>query len=908
MRLSKKDLETLSILTPSLSKRVQDQLLAQLPPTQAKKLSRTLSMLNNNTAQQPPDGSSSKAFRRSQSTARDSDAGWESRSTRASSVARDIISPPLDYKSYKFPYYSEIKGSSNNNKSYSSSSSNYESLPNRTSPSREFGRPPSGCFSPPPDLTRRRSSTRRISRFLRPDFYETPKETDSAFVREKKEREAETQRVLREIRERSRDRSQSRNRESESAKPEEKKEAKFVNDKEQLRHLLNTVDSNIENLENQIRRRRSMSRDIFDGEDNPIKLTDRILDDLHNITLLQKQVSRESSVAKQEIREKTPPAEVTKPKTKKVSKLVRPKSYPSKDPMLKVYKQKSSDGILEAAENIPEPPRQKTPPKPSSPPPKEVVVEPAVKKMVKKKIIKKDSSTTPSTTDSEKKTKKVVKKKIEKPVPEEPKEEVVVVLPVKEKSPEKKPTKGFLTTIQQKFERFRESTKANREAKKLIKENGSQELVANTEEPPEPQVECSSKIDAVIRTLRERSVARETGITESNLIKRAVSVEDMPDAGVNRVLGIFKKIEKGPKSVKSSSYIPSLSANEVVVPRERPKSAAFVIKNPEMKFTCPDCEKETVQKREKSTNSIEKERLKNNRKGLMLDLEKNGHSLTASNISYPPPPPPLLETPSYENIANFSAESQSSSTNIVSQGPDDLYDDWSSTCSDDHLMMSSATSLSPRISRFSQHVDEPNNENVLDRIRRRSFFPRFNEKKNRRVSSIVGPAARDYYATAPTAPSAVTTSTTPSTLRSTSKSRPTTEYNRSQTTSLDAYRSSAAKYDYTRSSPRYGGSSYETSSSGTSSLYSSFRRPSYVNGSGGSSAIDSYATIGRKTRPYEHRTVSLLEGGLSRRETEMGLERDDVLRLVFEYLMNGTINNLMSETLKIYKFKQRKFI
>ena len=36
LRLSKKELETLSNLTPSLSKNLQDQLLAQLPPTQAK--------------------------------------------------------------------------------------------------------------------------------------------------------------------------------------------------------------------------------------------------------------------------------------------------------------------------------------------------------------------------------------------------------------------------------------------------------------------------------------------------------------------------------------------------------------------------------------------------------------------------------------------------------------------------------------------------------------------------------------------------------------------------------------------------------------------------------------------------------------------------------------------------------
>lgn len=44
LRLTKKDLETLSTITPNLPKHFQQQLLAQLPPTQARKLSRTLSM------------------------------------------------------------------------------------------------------------------------------------------------------------------------------------------------------------------------------------------------------------------------------------------------------------------------------------------------------------------------------------------------------------------------------------------------------------------------------------------------------------------------------------------------------------------------------------------------------------------------------------------------------------------------------------------------------------------------------------------------------------------------------------------------------------------------------------------------------------------------------------------------
>ena len=63
LRLTKKDLETLSSLTPSLSKSLQEQLLAQLPPNQAKKLSRTLSVQNGNGSSE----NTSQVYRRSMS-------------------------------------------------------------------------------------------------------------------------------------------------------------------------------------------------------------------------------------------------------------------------------------------------------------------------------------------------------------------------------------------------------------------------------------------------------------------------------------------------------------------------------------------------------------------------------------------------------------------------------------------------------------------------------------------------------------------------------------------------------------------------------------------------------------------------------------------------------------------------
>lgn len=43
------------------------------------------------------------------------------------------------------------------------------------------------------------------------------------------------------------------------------------------------------------------------------------------------------------------------------------------------------------------------------------------------------------------------------------------------------------------------------------------------------------------------------------------------------------------------------------------------------------------------------------------------------------------------------------------------------------------------------HSMPSDSESIIDRIKRRSFYCRFNEKKPKRTSSIVGPAAREYY-------------------------------------------------------------------------------------------------------------------------------------------------------------------
>ncbi|XP_065080909.1 uncharacterized protein Nuak1 isoform X3 [Ochlerotatus camptorhynchus] len=1149
LRLSKKDLEALSSITPSLSQRVQEQLLAQLPPQQAKKLSRTLSMQNGNSVASSY-SSINRSYKRSSSSSGghtaedsrdsitptndmfDSDAylqkrssNKQDRSSRSSSNSRDIVSPPPlpppnfndDYgtsSSSRFPYanesherfrtyekYTPYATNSQNDSEHERSKSLeydkklscYEPLPPRTSclsPTNErYGRPPSGCISPPPMSSSSgyssQRSTRRISRFLRPDFFDPPKESSD---QEKQKRELETQNILREIREKSHERSVDRSCKSEYAAEKGSDRLNYfmqkyhkdysTDDSNQYRY--NNYERN-ENLElkevHDQRNRRSVSRprEVVDtnvATFNKITATssfaDKILDELHSLAVLQnitqetapsKSRSREiiaEEVAPEVIKRSTPerssttncvecngsaskqseeinptnvsskvpdepltepiatskvvkvkkvkvkpkldadgnPITVTVKKIKKVvkssaeatpavtpvedtrdedkslteklrivkkeSKLVRPKSYPSKDPEpLKLVtpttsEQPSSDftttprnesdpsacstpsnvtttitPVVKIARPKSFPSSKLTPPKEiklpknvtDTPPLNAIIEQPEEKKLLKDTKDKTPPKTStvntstasetttsaavPGTTKKVRKVIRIVKKStasksdsttkcsseektikesatVTKPVSEvkeikEKRVEIVSPEPIqkvpkeKSKSPEKKVKQGFLASIGQKFEKFRESSKMTKEkktnaddkaaesateqptvrknndsaAETLKKEKKKSQSVTNASSIPddapvsEEKNTRKSRIDKVIRNLREMSVPRAPVLTESNLIKRAVSVEEMP--------GTFNKcsVNKSSSHISTMDISATLNALESVIvqrdsrmtpaaeepEKERPKSGSFVSKIrkpyngarsdtlltmteqecksngtvPEkhnggyqthipVKYCCPDCNKEDanndVTKRHSSTltdaknhSQDEKERTRTSRRALTLDFSKLGGSRNVqnnnNNYSYPPPLPSDIVpnsnhvsttnnnnntmnmnmlTPSYDSITNYSSGSRSSpyddcnssSTFMSPSEEHELYFDNWSICSDDHNNMLSA---SPSISRLSKltYVNsvspvDNDSESVIERIRRKSFYTRFNEKKPRRVSSIVGPGStKEYY-------------------------------------------------------------------------------------------------------------------------------------------------------------------
>ncbi|XP_038104672.1 uncharacterized protein LOC6034748 isoform X3 [Culex quinquefasciatus] len=1101
LRLSKKDLEALSSITPALSQHLQDQLLAQLPPQQAKKLSRTLSMQNGNnaanrlykrslssSASRATTVDTSESYQPSES--RDSvtptnelysqkrfSNSKSERNSRSSSNSRDVTSPPPlppptfndDYgtSSSRFPYTNENHERFRTYEKYTPYSINpYNDIPeqdqsksldfdkrasyydsSRTSclsPAGEgYSRPPIGCISPPPNssssgYSSQRSTTRRISRFLRPDFFDPPTDPNE---QDKAKKEQETQKVLREIREKSREKSVDRHHNSDCNIEKSSDRLSYFMEKYRKENIGddNRTNETLELLRDarDSRNRRSISkpRDIVDSSvaimNKTDSFTDKILDELQNLTIRQKSMPTKSKSkeliiadtaletntkrnsyenciectmnAKQQddpllddpltepittkvvkVKKVKPkpkldadgnPITVTVKKVKKVikpatdvpivetipadtpnddksekiktikreSKLIRPKSYPCKDPEnVKVEKPPtdqpatpaevkaslgadSSQSTTTAATPTSKIARPKSFPSSKLTPPKEikllkniineeqkldnssVVKEPtppttaiAVKtsnkvaadgqtaaitpegstKKVRKviRIVKKSTKSDTSTKSSSEENKATTIVEVK-----EPKEKsVTIVSPTlsektvkdKSKSPEKKLKQGFLASIGQKFEKFRETNKSNKEAKKIaaadnktqeeVGESASQVEVTKKEKKKSPgatnaaanvPVEVAakdeagtsnreSKIDKVIRNLRELSVPRAPPLTESNLIKRAVSVEEMP--------GTFNKygVTKSSSHINTMDTAATLNALESVIiertnklvqdeeqQKERPKSANFVSKlrkpyngtrsdtvltmteqqqpskssipksdklnggnattNIPVKYSCPDCNKEDSNHENTRKHSFtlcdarnlsldETDRVKTNRRALTLDFSKlqDGRKVRTNNnnYSYPPPMPSEMSsmngtstsitshnknnnnyinmlTPSYDSITNYSSGSRSSpyddcnssSTFMSPSEEHELYFDNWSICSDDHNNMLSASPSVSRLSRltYMNSVSPVDNdsESVIERIRRKSFYSRFNDNKSKsRVSTLMGSgSSKDCY-------------------------------------------------------------------------------------------------------------------------------------------------------------------
>lgn len=737
LKLSDEDALALSYLTPGLSKRIQQQLLAQLAPSEARKLSRTLSMRNRSEENTPTCDSRNSVDRLSSTLPRrfsvetstpklkepksflpvksrireeyspDVDSknnNYVPDSYRRSSVTRSVSlrEPKVEYKSSRSPESSERSDYSyglgdSATKRYTSDSlsptrySRYSpessSLTKYLSPSKYLDSPRS--YTPSILETERAKSEirqpttgKRVSRFLRPDFFETPKE-ENVFLKEKKEREMETQKVLKEIRDkRIKNRINMRRERSRSRDGRNTEQPDLETDA-----ILKNVSDNIKNLESSV-------KTVPNYVNLPAVDDKTILHNYVNVPVLKIEEDKKPEI----------PNYVNVPavaiKKDRVSKLARPKSYPVDSSI--IAKEKA------ALEVVPE-------------------------KETKSKIGRLKKPTT-----------------------------------IKKDSPEKENKNKFLQSIEKKITKLRSlsntPTNDDSEEKKMA-------------------VEKKSSVENAIKRLREQSLPRNLDhITESGLIKRAVSVEDMTTDGgpktlqasrksVTKILGLFKRYEerdkkkgekvekvkkskngasnvmsgkdnpqpdknKSDKSKKESVEIKKPNSNGAVKP-ERPKSLLFD-QSKHFQRNYSGAKSDTTINDQKPKPS----RLPVNsfRRSLNLDNENSINNNKTPECNNKPDRrtlkleltkiEPSDECSSSKENRNSLTTTDDSSTFLSPCDDNDMScDSWS--VSSDYRQNELTSPVSPNGYVYSG--DE--GESVIDRIRRKSFYSRFNEKKRPRKSS-----------------------------------------------------------------------------------------------------------------------------------------------------------------------------
>ncbi|CAK1604005.1 unnamed protein product [Parnassius mnemosyne] len=401
---------------------------------------------------------------------------------------------------------------------------------------------------------------------------------------------------------------------------------------------------------------------------------------------------------------------------------------------------------------------------------KKVDSETSNKKTVKKKIVKKVSLKSKSdlignqeSTDVNNSTekKKVVKKVKQKSMDDNPKELTIV----------KK--KSVLQSIGHKLEKLA-SSKSNSPEKASHGSIGSDD---------------SKKESKLSRMQREQSVPVTTDPpTESNLIKRAVTLTDVAalenknvinqnKTTVSKVLGLFKKFEPKEKNLKSGA---EKSLNENLInkhdsqtetnldsDKEKPKRPTSLLlnglgrKNKNNKATSDSISVSSLENDEQLVVKKESEP-KNTNNTLKLDFsrlprvkkivptnpviepqvmdvsagdkdiekrdifDKNGHS---SNTK--------VETNEAYSRSRSRSRSIYSNSDIKSEHSADIK--VPDKISDSTLPKTSVLNTTRNRDSIS-----PEKEDIVDRIRRKSFYSRFNEKKQRRKSSLVGPGATEY--------------------------------------------------------------------------------------------------------------------------------------------------------------------
>lgn len=676
----------------------------------------------------------------------------------------DIQSPESSLSESLSPSYrntsdsieSSSKGFSDSSASRPYSKYSSESSYSRYSPSKSYDSTPSfipsSSDSNKTDIKKPSSSTRRVSRFLRPDFFEAPKE-ENVYLKEKKEREMETQKVLKEIRDKRKGRLNLRRERSVSREQQTLSEQTTNIDYNKVKdesiretqNLLSNVSNSIKNLEDNVKNIHDYVNVPAPVQNSSMKTKEVTPKVLHNNDYVNTAKVLHDYVNVKAAENTTPTV-----KKEKVSRIARPKSYPS-------------DNIVKGKPEIIDKEKLNISPEKES------------------KITKLRKGFNRHPKEKTKEDKNLTNKNINE----------------EDKGHKNK----LLQSIEKKLEKFRSTSNTSNK---------------NPEEIKALQ-EKKSSVENAIKRLREQSLPRNLEhCTESGLIKRAVSVEDISSGSkplqtsrksVTKILGLFKKYEE--QENKQKEKVPKKNKNKEneknkPIEKESDKNNETVIINNDdvkkvnskeinsnVKIEIPQTDSNQLEKLDKERpRSLLFDKVKHfqnvyngAKSDTVLNSEKDKESKVKSklpvnsfrrslNLDNLPEPTKFYKNSSKSNISDTDSEQRpdrkslkldfsqvpnktkplvvidaadaesktenrnsltvtDDSSTMLSPGEDYLSCDSWSVCSDFHHTNDLTSPLSPNGHIYSG--DE--NESVIDRIRRKSFYTRFNEKKRPRRPS-----------------------------------------------------------------------------------------------------------------------------------------------------------------------------
>ncbi|CAH0699806.1 unnamed protein product [Spodoptera exigua] len=329
-----------------------------------------------------------------------------------------------------------------------------------------------------------------------------------------------------------------------------------------------------------------------------------------------------------------------------------------------------------------------------------------------------------------------------------------------------------------------------------------EKFASNKSSSPEKSAENNTRNETkkdnskLSRLQREQSVpVNVEPTTESNLIKRAVTLTDVAaletqntpptKTTVSKVLGLFKKFEPKERSkpvvekVLSESVEPqtetngntesnTAESNEDSLDKDKPRRPTSLLLNgvgSKSKYgrTSSDSVSTltTDNDSNRSVSKKENESKSNIRNSLKLDFSR------LPRVKKIVPTNPVIE-PQIMNISSVDGETEKKdipekNAILVDSSLNTDYNESQSrsrsrsrsTISNSELKsdVSADNKLPDRTLSPSEHATvhlrshdstTPEKEDIVDRIRRKSFYSRFNEKKQRRKSSLVGPGATEY--------------------------------------------------------------------------------------------------------------------------------------------------------------------